>query len=188
VIPPTSDGTINGDLYHFPDDGKNDVAEEGILVPLIVWSSQLDGAVQGQDCDQLIDATDFYATFLDLMVPHWRDVLGPVEAAKVDGTSFAPAIYDLAHEPRAYSLHMIYKPSPQIEGSLTRIERAVIDQNNYKLIRSYDETVDPVVDSWELYSLSQDPRETLNQINNSAFAQIYQDLRAAYLRLVGNLD
>lgn len=190
VIPPTSDGTINGDLYHFPDDGKNDVAEEGVLVPLVIWSGLLDAGSQGVDCDQLIDATDFYATFLDLMVPHWRDVLGPVESAKVDGTSFAPAIYDLAHEPRSHSLHMIYKPSPQIEGNLTRIERAVIDQDNWKLIRSYDETVDPVVDSWELYDLDNDPREQSNLYGSAdaTAASKRAALLAKYEELVGNRD
>lgn len=188
VIPPTSDGTVNGDLYHFPDDGKNDVADEGILVPLIAWSPALDAAVRGTDCDQLIDATDFYGTFLDLMVPNWRSYLPSTELAKVDGKSFAPVLYDLTHEPRQYSLHMVFKPAAQIEGQLTRIERAIINQDNYKLIRSYDETVDPVVDSWELYALAQDPRETLNQVNNSSLASVYAELRQAYQDQVGNLD
>lgn len=190
VIPPTSDGTVNGDLYHFPDDGKNDVADEGVLVPLIIWSSGLDAAVQGTDCDQLIDATDFYGTFLDLTVPGWRDQLGATEAAKVDGQSFAPAIYNLEHEPRTHSLHMIYKPSPQIEGQLTRIERAVIDQDNWKLIRSYDETVDPVVDTWELYDLDNDPREQTNLYTSSdvTAASKRASLLAKYEELVGNRD
>jgi arylsulfatase A-like enzyme len=186
VLPPTVDGTTStdpGNLYHSPDQAKNTVYDEGILTPLIVFGEPIPAAMRGQDCATLTDATDWYATILDIIAPRWRQEEAAEDLAKVDSVSFAPGLVDATYEGRAYSLHQIYTPSPAPEGAQTRIQRCVIDADGYKLMRAYD--VGAGEDEWLLFDLNADPGELNNVYGNPSYAVRQKTLQGVYDALVG---
>jgi hypothetical protein len=187
VLPPTVDGTTNDDLsnvYHSPDQAKDTVYDEGILTPLLVFGEPIPTAMRGQDCGALIDATDWYATILDLIAPRWQQTEKPSDLATVDSITFAPGLVDSSYQGRTYSLHQTYQPAPAIEGALTRIQRCVVDKDGYKLMRAYRESTGE--DDWFLFDLNTDPGETTNQYNNPAYGDRKKTLQGVYQDLVGD--
>lgn len=186
VLPPTVDGTTStapGNLYHSPDQAKNTVYDEGILTPLLVFGEPIPVAMRGQDCATLTDATDWYATILDLVAPRWRQEETAENLAKVDSVSFAPGLVDATYQGRSYSLHQIFTPAPAFEGALTRIQRCVIDADGYKLMRAYDASAGE--DDWFLFDLNADPGELTNLYDNPSYAVRQKTLQGVYDALVG---
>lgn len=197
VIPPTTTGVETEDfdeMYHRPDRGKTYVFEGGSNIPMIVWGAPLPPEARGQDCNAIIDSTDFYPTILDLLCgpDAWKTHLGDTEAAKVDGISFLPQLLQPASSTRKYGLAQLYLPLYATEETYTIRERAITARNGWKLYRHYEEGV---VDEWRLHYLPEDRLE-LDANNRYAAAVAGTDteaaaalaeLQAVYLERIGNL-
>lgn len=189
VLPPTVDGTTDdspSNVYHDPAQAKDTVYDEGIMTPLIVFGEPIPVERRGADVDTLIDATDWHPTILDMIYPSWREALSDEDLAKIDGVSFAPGLNGSTYEGREYSVHQTYQPASATEGSLTRIQRCVIDQDGWKLMRQLDP--DNAIDDWFMFDTVNDPGETTNQYANPTYSSRRAVLEKTYQSLIGNLD
>lgn len=208
TIPPTSDGTETGTPYYDPDNSKGSVHEDGIHSPLIVWGAIPANLKGTTNRNALIDATDFYATFLDIVARDtWRDSLGETELAKVDGVSFWDIIWgDASDRVKDHSFHTVFKPGwlsadtelPN-ETNLFQYERAIVNKSNWKFVVTYEQThpddLPPkaVLDSAfpELYNLNVDPGQdtdlagTIGQQGGEEALAQYIDLNDQYLLIYG---
>ncbi len=175
VIPPTSDGTPNGEPFHSPVDAKGSVKDEGVLTPLLVWGKPIPVPLRGTDCDRLVEATDFYNTFLDFLAPNtWQAILGQ-DIDSVDGRSFYENLFTGNAAGREYSYHQRFYPGwiAAVNSEFFGYEQCVIgapysaSAANWKLLRIYEKQypAGPVIQQkkFELYNLSVDPAELLNR-------------------------
>jgi len=197
VLPPTTTGVETSDydeMYHRPDRGKSYLFEGGTTTPMIVWGDPLPPEVRGQDCNAVIEATDFYPTILDLLAgpDAWKAYLGETEAAKVDGISFLPQLLQPVSSFREHALAQLYLPILETEENHTLRERIVVARTGWKLYRRYELGV---VDEWRLHYLPNDPLE-LDANNKYAdavsgtdpeAAAALAELQAVYLERIGNL-
>lgn len=126
-----------------PQHGKGTLFEGGVRVPLIVWGA---GVGRPGVCDALVNATDLYATVLDLLgvdpvaaVP--RDVV-------LDSTSLAPYLADPALPSlREHVYTEAFKPNHAAPGQHTKLRRA-LRGDRYKLVRDELSGVDRLYDLW----------------------------------------
>ena len=175
TIPPTSDGTPEGLPFHSASDAKGSVKDEGILTPLLVWGEPIPAAVRGTDCTRLVEATDFYNTFLDFLAPEtWEASIGQ-DIDSVDGRSFYSNLFSGTDEGRLYSYHQIFYPGwiAAVSSEIFAYEQCVIGASaslaapNWKLMRVYEKTYPdgPVVQpkTFELYDLTSDPAELVDR-------------------------
>ncbi len=175
VIPPTSDGTPDGTPFHRPADAKGSVKDEGILTPLLVWGEPIPASLRGTDCDRLVEATDFYNTFLDFLAPGaWQTILGQ-DLDSVDGLSFHANLFSGNAEGRPYSYHQIFYPGwiAAVTTEIYGYEQCVIGSPasvsaaGWKLSRIYErEYPDGAVlqpKTFELYDLNADPAELVDR-------------------------
>ena len=197
VLPPTTTGAETSDyaeMYHRPDRGKSYLFEGGTAIPMVIWGAPLPPEARNQDCDAVIEATDFYPTILDLLAGPgaWREHLGATEAAKVDGISFYPQLLQPASSLRQYALAQLYLPILETEENHTLRERIIVSRTGWKLYRRYEQGV---VDEWRLHYLPEDRLE-LDANNRYADAVAGTDTEAAaalaelqpiYLQRIGNL-
>lgn len=212
VIPPTAEdpdtagnqiGTVDGLPYHDPGEGKNLVYEEGLIVPLVIWSPRLDitriqtggntNIMGGVDSDQLIDPTDWHPTMMDLLTwTDWREGMDPAEFLKIDGRSFAHTMFDLDNEPRTHGFYQIYSPTYATENDITLWERGISNQANWKIVRRRQDVGDPedLYDTWELFDLNTDPRENVDLWDSTDADPVANktELLAAYKAHWGNLN
>jgi arylsulfatase A-like enzyme len=138
---PTSNAPLRG--------GKATVYEGGIRVPCIVSWPQI--TARGSRNDTIIQTTDFYPTFLELLG------LKPQPGQIFDGTSIAEV---LRGKPLAREAIFTYFPhSPKVPDHLP--PAVTVHSGDWKLIRIFHEG-EKGAHAYQLYNLKEDLSETNN--------------------------
>ena len=134
--------------------GKGTIYEAGTRVPLIVvWPGQVK---PGTETDALMQSTDFFPTFADLL--GWKLRTG----VHFDGESLRPILEGRAGGPREIFCHF---PHPEAHGEYEMMPAITpatpassLRQGDWKLIRFYCDNPDQS-NRDELYNLADDPGE-----------------------------
>ncbi|MEM9917244.1 MAG: sulfatase [Bacteroidota bacterium] len=163
--------------------------EESMRMPLLMHlPEKVNGKemLQGQQSNLLINNTDFAPTLIELA--------GGVAPGYMQGKSFAAALEGKSIENwrsdtyYRYWMHMVHHDIPAHLG---------IRSQDHKLIyyygEHYDESkngtgsmwwlkdgcykIEPTPKAWEFYDLQKDPRETVNRIDEPAYADIVEDMK-----------
>jgi arylsulfatase A-like enzyme len=153
--------------------GKSTVYELGIHVPLIVAGPGV--AEPGREVTALVDATDLYATVLDMIGQ-------PPAPQATDSVSFYPHLVDAHAAPaRSWSYSAIHRPNG---FGPYDVHRRAIRGERYKLIRRLTtSSFPPAVQFFDLWN---DPRETMNLFPNlNAEQQAVFDELDAILQTLG---
>lgn len=139
--------------------------EESLRTPLMVrWP----GVVKPGSTDKhIVSNLDFAETILD--------VAGVDVPADMQGRSFVPLLHGKTPPDWRDSFYYHYYEFPGAHS--VRRHDGVAD-GHYKLIRFYE----PDVDQWELYDLSQDPKEMKSVYGDPRYASAQQRLSAALMQ------
>ena len=148
IIAPTNNGPLR--------DGKSQLYEGGIRVPLIVkWPGV---TKPGSTSEAIVSSIDLFPTIMD--------ACGVKSDAKVDGLNLSPALKGGAVPQR----DAIYWHFPHYNGNAGAKPGAVIRSGDWKLIEFYE------TGRRELFNIAKDMRESNNLIEQNA--DIAKDLQA----------
>lgn len=141
---------------------KADLYEGGIRVPLIIrW----DGTVQpGTICHEPVISNDFYPTFCEIAGIQ-------KEPENIDGINLFP----LLRNPQAtLDRKALYWHFPHYHH-LGIEPQGAIRKGKYKLIENFEKSLFDLPSGWELFDLSEDPKENTNLIDE--FPEIASELK-----------
>jgi arylsulfatase A-like enzyme len=126
-----------------PTHGKGTLFEGGIRVPLIVWGA---GVQQAGVCDALVNASDLFATTLELVGVDPAQVI-PSDVP-LDSVSLVPYLVNPgASSQRDFVYSEAFKPNNVPLAELVKLRRTLRDQR-YKLVRNELDSIDRLYDLW----------------------------------------
>ena len=164
------DNGTRGDFIEAPFDpthGKGTLYNGGVNVPLIVAGPAVDADARGTESDALVNATDLFASVVELT--------GGDARSAVDSVSFVPYLADPSRASiREHAFAEIFDPNFAPPGS-PRNHGVAIRGARYKLIRRADGTD-------ELYDVIADYHEQDDRLAGGA-DELSADERAAYAGL-----
>ncbi|MEO6434362.1 MAG: sulfatase [Tepidisphaeraceae bacterium] len=161
VIYSSDQGFFLGDHGWFD---KRFMYEESMRMPLIVsWPGVTKPGSENRD---LVQNIDYAETFLDLA--------GATIPADMQGRSIVPLLKGDTPANWRKSLYYHYYEHP---SEHTVYRHYGVRTDRYKLISFYDKN------QWELYDLTQDPREMKNVYDDPAYATMREELTAELKRL-----